>query len=258
MNGQILQKYDIHYYFCGSCKCIFTEKPYWISEAYHESIAVTDTGIMLRNLEVSRDLFAITKRYFNPQTKMLDYGGGYGILTRMLRDKGVDVYWSDRYSKNILAKGFEYDGRSKVDVVLAFEVVEHLENPVDIIREIMTKSDCFIFSVSTLPKFNFKTNNEWWYFSPETGQHIFFPSKETLQWIANEIGCKYYKLLGFHIFSKKKTFPFIRSLDLTFVWIIRQIQKKFFKGRRFKSKVWADNSTLKNRLKNDTQKQTNN
>jgi hypothetical protein len=248
MNGDILGKYNIHYYFCKKCKCVFTEKPYWISEAYNSSIAATDTGIMLRNLEIGCNVFSIIKRYFNPNIKVVDYGGGYGILTRMLRDKGVDAYWSDKYSENLVAKGFEYDGTSKVDVMLAFEVFEHLENPMETIREIMSKSDCFIFSVATLPKFDFSTNQDWWYFTPETGQHIFFPSQETLKWIANEIGCRYYKILGLHIFSRQKKFSIICRLDLIFCWTIYQIRKKFFRNRRFVSKVWEDNATIKNKL----------
>ena len=248
MSGKILGKYHILYYFCGNCKCIQTEKPYWISEAYDSSIAVTDTGIMLRNMEICRDVFSIIKRYFNPKVKVLDYGGGYGILTRMLRDKGVDAYWSDKYSENLLVKGFEYDGTDKVDIILAFEVVEHLENPMETIREIMSKSDCFIFSVSTLPRFDFKTNQEWWYFAPETGQHIFFPSDETLRWIANELGCRYYNLLGLHIFSKRKKFKIICRLDLSFYRYVYLIKKRFVTNKKFVPKIWEDNATMKNKL----------
>jgi len=253
MKGEILGKYNIQYYYCEKCKCIYTEQPYWISEAYDTSIAVTDTGIMFRNMEICRDVFAIIKRYFNPQIKALDYGGGYGILTRMLRDKGVDVYWFDKYSQNLLAKGFEYDGTSKIDIVLAFEVVEHLEDPMETIRKIMSKCDCFMFSVATLPKFNFKTNKEWWYFAAETGQHIFFPSKKTLQWIAKEIDCTYHKILGLHVFSKKKKFSPIYRLDLLLCHYIRLVRRKFFNSRRFISKIWEDNATMKNKLMNNKQ-----
>ena len=257
MEGEILGKYTIRYYYCEKCKCVHTEKPYWISEAYDTSIAVTDTGIMFRNMEICRDVFAIIKRYFNPQVKVLDYGGGYGILTRMLRDRGVNVYWFDKYSENLLAKGFEYDGIAKMDILLAFEVVEHLENPMEAIREIMSKCDCFIFSVLTLLKFNFQTNKEWWYFAPETGQHIFFPSTETLEYIAKEIGCKYYKINDLHIFSTKKKFRIIGRLDVLFCYYFRMARRKFFSSRKFVSKIWEDNSTMKNKLMNDRQTMNN-
>ena len=75
MKVTILRKYAIKYYVCKKCKCIYTETPYWTSEAYDVSIATTDTGIMLRNIEICNNLFIIIKRYFNSRIKVLDYGG---------------------------------------------------------------------------------------------------------------------------------------------------------------------------------------
>ena len=166
----------------------------------------------------------------------------------MLRDKGIDAYWFDKYSENLLARGFEYDETLKVDIIAAFEVVEHLENPMETIRKIMSKSDCFIFSVLTLPKLNFHTAEEWWYFSPETGQHIFVPSSETLQWIANEIGCRYYCMLGLHVFSRKKKFQTIRRLDFSLYKYIHFARKRLFNSKKFVSKTWDDHLIMKSKL----------
>jgi len=250
MNDEILGKYSIDYYLCNNCKCIQTETPYWILEAYDAPIAIIDTGVMRRSMEVCRNLFSIIKRYFNPKIKVLDYGGGYGVLTRMLRDKGVDAYWSDKYSPNLLARGFEYDGISKVDIILAFEVVEHLENPFEEIKAIMSKADCFIFSVSVLKKIDFKSNKEWWYFSHETGQHIFFPSENTLRYIANALDVKYFNLWGLHILSRNINFSKIRNLDLFLRYIWQGVNyhyvKKIKKG--FVTKTWEDNLLLRKKI----------
>ena len=35
---------------------------------------------------------------------------GYGFLVRLLRDKGVNAFWVDPYSENLVARGFEYQG----------------------------------------------------------------------------------------------------------------------------------------------------
>jgi len=91
MHDQILGKYIINYYLCPECKCIFTEEPYWLNEAYNDSIVVTDTGIMARNLSICNELMILFNKYFTSKIKVVDYGGGYGILTRMLRDKGIDA-----------------------------------------------------------------------------------------------------------------------------------------------------------------------
>jgi hypothetical protein len=124
MNDSILGKYNINYFLCAECKCIFTEDPFWLEEAYIDSIASIDTGIMSRNISICNKLMLIFNKYFDTNIKVVDFGGGYGILTRMLRDRGIDAYWYDNYSENLLSKGFEYNGNEKVDAILAFEVLE--------------------------------------------------------------------------------------------------------------------------------------
>ena len=247
MNDEILGKYSIDYYLCSNCKCIQTEDPYWLHEAYSSAIALSDTGIMSRNLDACKKLMPIFKRYFKPTSKVVDYGGGYGILTRMLRDKGVDAYWTDKYSENLLARGFEYDGHSFVDAILAFEVVEHLTNPFEEIKEIMSKTDCFIFSISLLKRMDFKSNKEWWYFSSDSGQHIFFPSESTLKHIADLLNVTYFNLWGLHILSRKIKFLKIRNLDLFVRYIWQGINYRFLmrKKKGFISKTLNDSLLLK-------------
>ena len=247
MKDAVLGKYSIDYYLCNTCKCIQTEDPYWLQEAYSSSITLSDTGIMNRNLDACKRLMPIFKRYFKQESKVLDYGGGYGILTRMLRDKGIDAYWSDKYSENLLARGFEYDGHSFVDAILAFEVVEHLTNPFEEITEIMSKTDCFIFSICTLPKFNIKSNNDWWYFASESGQHIFFPSEHTLRHIASRLNIQYFNLWGLHILSRNIHFSKIRNVDLFLHYIWQGIKYHFplKKRKGFISKTREDSISLR-------------
>ena len=57
--------------------------------------------------------------------KVVDFAGGYGILVRMLRDKGIDAYWSDQFTPNLLSRGFEYSGDT-VNLLSAFEVLSIL------------------------------------------------------------------------------------------------------------------------------------
>jgi len=248
MNDKILDKYSINYYLCNNCKCIQTETPYWLQEAYGSSIALSDTGIMSRNTDACKKLTMILKRYFTPESKVVDYGGGYGLLTRMLRDKGIDAYWSDKYSENLLARGFEYDGHSFADAILAFEVIEHLPDPLEEIQIIMSKTNCFIFSVSVLKKFDYKSNNEWWYFSPEMGQHIFFPSENTLQYIANKLDVRYFNLWGLHIFSRNTVFSKFRNLDLFLYYILHGINYRLQKRKKkgFISKTSDDSFSMRN------------
>jgi len=90
--AKILDKYEIKYYYCLECGFINTEKPYWLDEAYKNPINKTDTGILSRNINLSRITSLII--YFNYDKKgvFLDYAGGHGTFTRLMRDIGFDFF----------------------------------------------------------------------------------------------------------------------------------------------------------------------
>jgi hypothetical protein len=250
MQGEILHKHTISYFTCKSCECIFTEEPYWLDEAYQESISSLDTGIMARNIGICEQLMLIFNTNFNPNIRVVDYGGGYGILTRLLRDKGIDAYWSDKFCENLLAKGFEYNGKDKVDVMLAFEVLEHLPNPLEVIKEIMSKTNCFIFSTELLEQVDYKSNKDWWYFMPEAGQHVFFSSTNSMLKIADQLSCEYLYINGLHIIYKPDKFQlkkisFIRQLLFRVTRVLRRIA---LSENVFKSKTWDDHLLMKSKI----------
>ena len=106
--GKILNKYDINYFYCEHCGFLQTEEPYWLEEAYNESINVSDTGYMQRNINLSQKLTILLALFFDKNGKFLDYAGGYGVFVRMMRDIGFDFYWDDKYTTNLFARGFEH------------------------------------------------------------------------------------------------------------------------------------------------------
>lgn len=55
----------------------------------------------------------------------------------------------------------------------AFELFEHLPDPLSEIGEILDLADNIIFTTGLLPATAPKVN-EWWYYCPQTGQHIVF------------------------------------------------------------------------------------
>ena len=94
-----------------------------VEEAYSNAIADADTGLVARNISISKRLACILFAFNDKQAKYLDIGGGYGLLTRLMRDIGFDFYWSDPYCENILAKGFESSNNNPISAITAFEVL---------------------------------------------------------------------------------------------------------------------------------------
>lgn len=130
-HATILAKYRVSYDYCDSCGFLCTEKPYWLPEAYSTAIASSDTGLVSRNISVSKALAAVLFLAFhnNGQEPWLDCAGGHGLLARLMRDKGFDFYWSDQYAENMFARGFEHEQGMSYAGVTAIEALEHMEDP---------------------------------------------------------------------------------------------------------------------------------
>ncbi len=103
----MLQKYNTVYLQCTNCNFIQTEEPYWLDEAYASAITATDVGLIYRNILFSDIVAPILDLFSDTRDAYLDYGGGYGIFVRIMRDKGFNFYLHDLYAENIYAKHFE-------------------------------------------------------------------------------------------------------------------------------------------------------
>ena len=213
-SAKILSQYEIKYFLCDNCGFLQTESPFWLDEAYSNAIADTDTGIVARNLSISKKLTCILYFLFNREGKYLDMAGGYGLLTRMMRDIGFDFYWQDVYCQNIFAEGFEFkDTIRPFSAVTAFEVLEHVYHPIDFIKQSLSEAETktIIFSTElfqgTPPQ-----PNAWDYYAHETGQHISFYQYRSLQYIARELSLNLYSYMNFHILTDKILNSFYWSL----------------------------------------------
>ncbi len=140
---KVLRKYDVKYYKCGECGYISTEEPHWLNEAYNSPMNISDTGILVRNDIFVRYTTLIIKLLLSGSQKYIDYAGGYGVFTRLMRDRGFDFFWDDKYTKNIFAQGFEHKPGTAAhyNLVTAFEVFEHFVDPVREFSEMLKFSD---------------------------------------------------------------------------------------------------------------------
>lgn len=187
----VLKKYQVNYYRCTYCGFIQTDEPYWLEEAYSEAVNDYDIGLVSRN--ISNVLIAnfVIRNSFNKNGIYLDYGGGYGLFVRLMRDRGINMYRYDFYCENLFAKGYDLENTEiqSFDMVSAFELFEHFIEPHDDIAEIRKYSDSILFSTLLIPS-NQPKIKDWWYYLPEHGQHVSFYTKKALNILAEKSNLK--------------------------------------------------------------------
>ena len=204
--AEVLGKYPAQYEVCNTCGYLKAHGPYWLEEAYSIVIAQADTGLVARNLAIASRLAGVLYWVLNARgdDRYLDAAGGYGMLTRLMRDLGFDFYWSDKYCKNLLALGFEYkQSYGACTVVTAIEVLEHVTNPVSFIEEIFAFSGANTLLFTTeLYEGDPPEPDSWLYYTFSTGQHIGFFQRRTLIAVAIRIGIHFASANGIHVLSK--------------------------------------------------------
>ena len=237
--ARVLSKYDVAYQYCAQCGLLQTETPHWLDEAYSDAIALSDTGLLTRNISVAMRLTALLTLSFPRGVRCVDAGGGYGVLTRLMRDVGFDFYWTDPFCVNLFAKGFEADrAGGSFAVMTAFEVMEHLHDPIAFIRQAVAKYHGGAFAFSTELFEGSPPPLEWPYYSFETGQHVSFYQRRTLAHIADVLGMRLYSSGSFHLITTHAVsptlfricasrlafglFPFMKLLQRSRTWPDRQ------------------------------------
>jgi 2-polyprenyl-3-methyl-5-hydroxy-6-metoxy-1,4-benzoquinol methylase len=202
---RLLYKYDVTYFKCDCCGFGQTETPYWLEEAYNSPITSTDIGLLYRNQSVIPYIENLINHFIKEQEKRyLDYAGGYGVLTRMMRDRGYNFYRQDKYCQNMFAEYFDLDNLTnqerRFDLVTAFEVFEHLTKPAKEIKGMLEYSSNIFFSTELQPKNDLEN---WWYIAPESGQHVSFYTLKSLEILA--------EIQNMKLFSNKKNLHYITS-----------------------------------------------
>jgi len=171
------------------------------------------------------------------QGKCLDIGAGSGLFTQRIKDKGYEVIGIDYYDKAIelaQAKGIEMRkinieedkfpfGDEYFDLITCFEVIEHIKEPSNMLREVhrVLKKDGY-FIIST-------PNIAWWYLRLKLlfgiwgildPDHIRFFTPKSLKECLKFFGFKVVKIHSFFYFPRIVFFrlPWFHSISYSFVF----------------------------------------
>lgn len=194
---QVLKKHAVSYFECGACGSLQTETPYWLGEAYNSNLAEIDTGAAQRNLNSMAATLAVCKLF--SLRNAVDFGGGDGLLCRLLRDHRINCFVQDRYARTTYAQGFTEPDFQKPDLRLSFEVFEHFSEPRTDLAAIFHDEPDSVFG-STV---NYAGQGaEWDYLAEQAGQHVFFYSPQALELIG--------KSRGYDVMLRGAYFLFVR------------------------------------------------
>lgn len=213
--ANVLNTYPVKYYRCVDTGFIQTEEPFWLEEAYSSAITSLDLGLLYRNIKLSDAVERVIAESVDTNGSFLDYAGGYGVFTRLMRDRGYNFFHTDKYCDNLFARHFDLtnpNAPASFNMVTAFEVFEHLNHPVEEIAEIRKHSDTILFSTELAPDKPITSPQDWWYIVPETGQHIAFYTIKALETIGEKLGLTLYSNnVNLHILTARKFSPGIFS-----------------------------------------------
>lgn len=207
--AQLLGKYTVSYFQCIGCGYTRTEEPYWLDEAYTDAINESDVGLVSRNQVLARTTKAVIAAFFGRHAQYVDYGAGYGLLVRMMRDLGFDFYWQDKFCANLFAKVAPADlsGRSSYELLTAFEVFEHLPRPVDELPQMLRLSKNILFTTQLIPDENPRPGS-WWYYGLDHGQHVSLYTRRSLEILAGRHELRLYSDGQFvHLMTPKRISP---------------------------------------------------
>jgi 2-polyprenyl-6-hydroxyphenyl methylase/3-demethylubiquinone-9 3-methyltransferase len=182
----------VTYLRCTACGFLFTRDfDAWSHADFGEKIynaeyAFVDPDFAERRPAANASYIAHNFGIHRQKIRILDYGGGEGRMMDLLRAEGfrlVNTY--DPFS----SKHNVSDGQ-KYDLITAFEVFEHVPDPVATMRDITKRlkpESMLLFSTLLQPEDLAQTGLGWWYAGPRNG-HISLHSKLSLALLLKKSG----------------------------------------------------------------------
>ena len=198
---------DVRYFRCRACRFVQTESPHWLERAYASAITQQDLGLVARNLELAERTEAVIRLCHDLKGRFLDFGGGYGMLVRLLRDRGLKFHLHDPLCMNLFAGPSQVDSieDSGWELVTAFELLEHLEHPAREVERLMHVTDTMVCSTVLLPDPTPRPG-EWHYYGLEHGQHISLFTRSAFEALARRCGARFITNgVNLHILTKSRS-----------------------------------------------------
>lgn len=182
----------VYYALCPHCGFLFApeflewSREDFLTRIYNDDYVTVDPDFQNARPQSSAkmliEMFGANKDQFSH----LDFGGGDGQLSRLLRAEGWDSTSYDPF----FDPAASLDGR-KFDLITAVEVFEHAPRPHEMMKQLLSAAHegTFIyFSTFTHDRSVMKNGRiDWWYIAPRNG-HVSIFSKHSLDLMGRMYG----------------------------------------------------------------------
>jgi hypothetical protein len=197
----------VGYNRCDKCSHIFAPCFYiWLPTDYsdhiynNDYIKVDPEYISIRPTNMAEGLHNAFSSVI-PHIDHLDYGGGDGLMSNILKSKGWKSESYDPYGQSS-----HQLPNKKYNFITAFEVLEHTIQPIETIKTIcsMLDDEGILMLTTGLTDQQVDDNRKlsWWYFAPRNG-HISIFSSRSISLLAEKLGFNITYFEGKFIFYKK-------------------------------------------------------
>jgi 2-polyprenyl-6-hydroxyphenyl methylase/3-demethylubiquinone-9 3-methyltransferase len=175
--------WSVDYHRCGDCGFLFSRfLDDWPQERvqreiYNDDYAKADPDLAAARPEEQANGIERLFGHARAQLRVLDFGGGTGELARRLRARGFA-----RVDSIDPFHGVNQVRLSRVDLMLCFEVIEHLPNPAlpfEAAAAVLKDDAAMFFSTLVQPDDIETQGAAWWYLAPRNG-HISLHTRQSL------------------------------------------------------------------------------
>jgi SAM-dependent methyltransferase len=208
MRGQFLplSGAPIYYALCPDCGfCHAPEIAAWPLEEferwiYNDDYAAIDPDYLQARPANNAASLVSMFGHRAPAIRHLDYGGGSGVLSRLLGQSG----WQSASYDPYVDRGVPVSGLGRFDLITAYEVFEHVPDARQLMSDLRTllAPDGVILFSTLVSDGHIHPNQRltWWYAAPRNG-HISLYSRKSLATLAAQSALRYATFSeGFHTF----------------------------------------------------------
>jgi len=174
---------NVSYVQCSQCGfCFAPEFSAWSLEdfatrIYNEDYAIVDPDYTDARPRANAGSLLATFGERGRGIRHLDYGGGHGLLSKLLRDGG----WPSESYDPFVDRSVSLSGLGQFDLVTAYEVFEHVPDVRRLIADLasLLRPDGVVLFSTLLSDGNIAPGRplSWWYAAPRNGHISLFSAR---------------------------------------------------------------------------------